>query len=90
MLPPYKKFLVDKLDHNGTPVESPDPADIADTDAFEELAPHGRFFPMTTLDQPTIDESLDMPDAPEQLPNGMGVKAQGPFRVRLARSGGDE
>jgi len=73
MLPPYIKFLVDELDHDGTPVESPDPADIADADAFEELAPHGCFFPMTTLDQPAIDESPDMPDAPEQLPNGMGA-----------------
>jgi len=73
MLLHYKKFLVDKLDHDGTPVKSPDPADIADTNAFEELAPHGHFFPMTTLNQPAIDESPDMPDAPEQLPNGMGV-----------------
>jgi len=73
MLPPYKKFLVDELDHNGTPVKSPDPANIADADAFEELAPHGHFFPMTTLDQPAIDESPDMPDVLEQLPNGIGA-----------------
>jgi len=73
MLLPYENFVVDKLDHDGTPVQSPDPADIADTDAFEELAPNDCCFTMTTLDQPTINESLDMPDAPEQLPNGMGV-----------------
>jgi len=73
MLPPYKNFVVDELDHNGTPVQSPDPADIADADAFEELAPNDHCFTMTTLYQPTIDESPDMPDAPEQLPNGMGV-----------------
>ena len=73
MLLPYEKFLVDKLDHNRTPVESPDLTDIANTDTFEELAPHSCFFAITTLGQPTINKSLDMPDAPEQLPNGMGV-----------------
>ena len=70
---PYENFVVDELDYNGTPVETPDPADIADADAFEELAPNGPFFTMTTLDQPAIDESPDMPDAPEQPPNGMGA-----------------
>ena len=73
MLPPYENFLVDKLDHDGTPVKFPDPADIADTDAFEELAPHGHFFAMTTLNQPAIDGSPDMPDVLEQPPNGMGA-----------------
>jgi len=38
VLPPYKFFLDDKLDHNGAPIKSPDPANIADADAFEELA----------------------------------------------------
>jgi len=70
-LPPYKKFIDDELDHDGTPVGSLDPADIADADAFEELAQNNHFFATTTPDQPTIDESPDMPDALEQLPNDM-------------------
>jgi len=63
-----KKIADDvELDHDGAPFEPPDPADIADADAFEELAQNQA---MTTPDQPAIDESLDMPDA-EQLPNDM-------------------
>ena len=60
----------DKLDHDGAPFEPPDPADIANTDTFEELVQNQTFFAMTTPDQPAIDESLDMLDA-EQLPNDM-------------------
>ena len=69
----------DELDHDGAPMEygdpadianeTPDPADIADADAFEELAQNGRNFATTTPDQLTINESPDTPDAPERLPN---------------------
>ena len=49
--------------------EAPDPADIADADAFEELAQNNQNFATTTPDQLTINESPDTPDAPERLPN---------------------
>ena len=71
VLPPYKKIIGDELDHDGTPLEYPDLADITDADAFEELAQNHFSFPMTTLDQPATDESLDIPDAPVQVPNDM-------------------
>ena len=45
--------------------EAPDPANIADTDAFEELAQNDQNFATTTPDQLTINESPDTPDAPE-------------------------
>ena len=68
----YEKNTDDnELDHDGARIESPDPADIADADAFEELAQIQPFFAMTTPDQSAIDESLDMPDVPKQLPNDM-------------------
>jgi hypothetical protein len=73
-LPSYEKIADgDELDHDGAPIESPDPADIADADAFEELGQNQPFFATTTPDQPALNESLslDMPDAPEQLPNDM-------------------
>jgi len=72
MSPPYEKFVGgDELDHDGAPIETPDPADIADADTFEELAQDNQIFARTTPDQPTIDESPDMPDAPEELANDM-------------------
>jgi len=70
-LPPYKFFIDGELDYDGTPVGSLDPADIADADAFEQLAPIHSFFATPDHDQPTINESPDMPDVPEQLPNDM-------------------
>ena len=70
--PSYEKIADDvELDHDGAPSESPDPADIADADAFEELTQNQHFFSTTTPDQPAINESLDMPDGPDQLPNDM-------------------
>ena len=90
VLPPYEKFIGgDELDHNWTPIETPDPADITDTDtdgdpneisdpadiadadAFEELAQNHHSFVTITPDQPAVDESPDLPDVPEQLPNDM-------------------
>ena len=83
VLPSYNFFLDggDELDHDGAPIEygdpaditneAPDPADIADADAFEELAQNNHNFATTTPDQPTINESPDTPDTPERLPNDM-------------------
>ena len=78
MLPPippsYEKIADDdELDHDGAPFDSPDPADITNADAFEELGQNYPFFATTIPDQPALDESLDMPDAPEQLPNDTEV-----------------
>ena len=70
-LPPYKFFIDGELDYNGTPVGSLDPADIADADAFEQLAPIHSFFATPDHDQPAIDKLPDMPDVPEQLANDM-------------------
>jgi len=70
-LPPYKFFIDGELDYDGTPVGSLDPADIADADAFEQLAPIHSFFATPDHDQPAIDELPDMPDVPEQLANDM-------------------
>ena len=58
-------------DTNGVQIESPDPADIADADAFEELTQNSQDFAMTTPDQLTTNEPLDLPDTPEELPNDM-------------------
>jgi len=44
VLLPYKKIIEDKLDHDGTPLEYPDLANITDADAFEELAQNHFFF----------------------------------------------
>jgi len=92
MLPPtllsYKKNLDgDGLDHNGAPIEyddpadvadeAPDPANIADTDAFEELAQNNTCFVTTNTDQPTINESPHVPEGPEQLPNDMEAGSTG-------------
>ena len=52
-------------------IESPDPANITDADAFEELTQNSQVFAMTTPNQLTIDEPLDLPDTPEELPNDM-------------------
>jgi hypothetical protein len=71
MVPPYEKNLDDELVHDGTPDESQDPADIADADAFEELGQNGHSFVMPTLDQSAIDGSPDIPNALDQLPNGV-------------------
>jgi hypothetical protein len=87
MLLSYEIFLHgDKLDHDGTPIGAPDPADIADTDsdeeppdpadiadadAFEELAQNNHFVATRTPDQLAIDESPNTLDAPEELPNDM-------------------
>jgi len=77
MLPPYKIFLDDKLDHDGAPIESPDPADIADADAFEELEQNDTSFVTTNTNQPAIDKSPHTPEGPEQLPNDMEVGSTG-------------
>ena len=45
--------------------KAPDPADIANADAFEGLAQNDQNFATTTPDQLTINELLDTPDAPE-------------------------
>ena len=63
----------DELDLNGAPTESPDPADIANADAFKELAQNNQFVATTTPNQPAIDESPDMPDAPGQCPDDTEV-----------------
>ena len=87
-LPSYKIFLDgDGLDHDGTPIkyddpadvadEAPDPADIANADAFEELAQNNTCFVTTNTDQPTINESPCMPEGPEQLPNDMEAGSTG-------------
>ena len=92
MLPPtllsYKIFLDgDGLDHDGAPIEyddpanvtdeAPDPADIADADAFEELAQNNTCFVTTNTNQPTINESPHMLEGLEQLPNDMEAGSTG-------------
>jgi hypothetical protein len=73
VLPSYEKIADgrDELDLDGALNESPDPADVADADAFEELAQNNQNFATTTPDQPAINESPDIPDAPNQRPNTM-------------------
>jgi hypothetical protein len=67
-VPSHENLLDNDLD-DGDPTEYPDPADIADADAFEELTQNNRFIARTTPDQPTNDESPDMPDPPEEQSN---------------------
>ena len=81
VLPPYEIFLDDELDHNGAPIESPDPADIADIDAFEKLEQNDTCFVTTNTDQPAIDESLHMLEGPEQLPNDMEAGSIGAMQT---------
>ena len=50
---------------------APDPADITDADAFEELAQNDQNFVTRAPDQSFINESQDIPDAPEGSPNDM-------------------
>ena len=81
MLPPYEIFLDDKLDHDGAPIESPDPADIADADTFEELEQNDTSFVTTNTDQPAIDESPRTPEGLEQLPNDMEAGSTGAMQT---------
>jgi len=87
-LPSYKIFLDgDGLDHDGAPIEyddpadvadeAPDPANITDTDTFEELAQNNTCFVTTNTDQPTIDKSPCVPEGLEQLPNDMEAGSTG-------------
>ena len=85
MQPSHKNFLGnDELDHDGTPIispdpanianadaeeQDPDPADIADADAFEELAQNDQGFVTLAPDQSIINESADVPHASEAMPN---------------------
>jgi hypothetical protein len=64
-VPSHENLLDDDLD-DGDLTEYPDPADVADADAFEELTQNNRFIARTTPDQPTNDESLDMPEPPKE------------------------
>ena len=69
MLPSHKNFLGgDELDHDGIPpIIAPDPADIADADAFEELAQNNQSAATTPPDQSALNESPDFPDASEDV-----------------------
>ena len=53
--------------------KSHDPGNIANTDAFKELAQNQTCFAMITPNQSTLNELQDMADVPEQLPNDMEV-----------------
>ena len=77
LLLPYNFFLDNELDYDGAPIEFPNPANIADADAFEELAQNDTFFVTTNTNQPTIDKSPLMPEGLEQLPNDMEVGSTG-------------
>lgn len=67
-MPSHQKLLDSDLD-DGDLTESPDPANITNVDAFEELTWNNSFFARTTPNQPTNDESPDMPDTPEPWSN---------------------
>jgi hypothetical protein len=61
------------LAFDGDSHQAPDPTDVADTDAFEQLVRNNDFFVTTTPDQCTIDEVPDGPSPPEQQSNDMEV-----------------
>ena len=72
MPPSHKQFLDDStLERDGELDEAPDPADVNDADAFEELVQNNECFMTATPDQPTIDEVQDVPNAPEERSNHM-------------------
>lgn len=70
MLPSYEKIAENvELDHDGAPFDSPDLADIADANAFEELAQNQSILATTAPDQSAINESMDVPDVGDEMPD---------------------
>jgi hypothetical protein len=61
--------------------ETSDPTDVVDADAFEELTQNMVHSSLPTHDQPSVDDTLEVPDDPGQPANQTGAGDEGATSV---------
>jgi hypothetical protein len=66
-----KQITNNILAFDGDSHQAPDPTDVANANAFEQLVRNNEIFVTTTPDQRTIDDVPDRPNPPEQQSNDM-------------------